>query len=176
MACKSFVILRPLSLWIALFMGVSVATVAGAAPAGACDTEAYREFDFWLGRWEVHLEDGRKAGRNRITRTGDGCLIEEHWIGVNGGEGRSMNFHDPSSGRWRQVWVSGDSLIDIAGGLEAGEMILEGDIRYRASGEVLPFRGRWRVLEDGRVRQFFEELRGDTWEPWFEGFYSKAVE
>ena len=55
-------------------------------------------------------------------------------------------------------------------------MILEGHIRYRAAREVLPFRGSWRVLHDGRARQFVEERRGDTWEPWFEGFYSKAVE
>ena len=52
MACKSFVILRLVSSWIALFMGVLAATVAAVAPAGSCDAEAYREFDFWLAGWK----------------------------------------------------------------------------------------------------------------------------
>ena len=56
-------------------------------------------------------------------------------------------------------------------------------IRYRQAAEgmdtdlVRPFRGRWTPLPDGRVRQYFEELTPDKkWQPWFEGFYAKAVE
>ena len=31
------------------------------------------------------------------------------------------------------------------------------------------------LLEDGRVRQFFEEARApDQWQTWFEGFYSRV--
>lgn len=36
------------------------------------------------------------------------------------------------------------------------------------------FRGRWSRLDDGRIRQFFEEKGEDgAWNAWFEGFYSR---
>jgi hypothetical protein len=39
----------------------------------------------------------------------------------------------------------------------------------------VPFRGLWTPLPDGRVRQFFEQSNdgGETWVPWFEGFYTR---
>ena len=40
---------------------------------------------------------------------------------------------------------------------------------------VLDFRGTWTLLEDGRVRQFFEQSadQGKSWQAWFEGFYKR---
>lgn len=33
----------------------------------------------------------------------------------------------------------------------------------------------WKLLEDGRVRQFFEEQdEQGEWQVWFEGFYSRT--
>ena len=87
-----------------------------------------------------------------------------------------MNFYEPERQRWRQIWVSAGSIIEIAGNLIDGEMVLVGDIQDRASGVSHPFRGRWAPLADGRVRQFFEEQQQNEWQPWFEGFYSKVVE
>jgi len=147
-----------------------------AAVSPVCSAEQYRAFDFWLGRWEVHLADGRRAGANRIAATDDGCLIEERWAGASGGRGYSMNFYQPVDDFWRQIWVSGQVIIEIQGNLEDGSMVLIGDIRYRGSGESRPFRGRWTLQDDGRVRQFFEELIDEAWQPWFEGFYTKVVE
>jgi hypothetical protein len=157
-------------------LAAETANEAAKEADGPCTAEVYRAFDFWLGQWDVHIADGREAGRNAITATEDGCLIHEHWISVSGGEGHSMNFYDPVAAAWRQVWVSADGVIDISGGLESGAMVLTGTIVYRESSLSLPFRGRWEALPDGRVRQFFEEQRENTWEPWFEGFYTKAVE
>lgn len=177
MGCKSFVILRRTSSRIAAVVGFVWAVASGGALAAAdCSAAEYRAFDFWLGHWDVFVADGRQAGTNLISRTDDGCLIQERWQSAGGGTGYSMNYFDPTTSRWRQVWVSADSVIDISGGIEDGAMNLTGEIRYRESGEVKPFRGNWRLLDDGRVRQFFEEQSGDTWEPWFEGFYAKAVE
>ena len=53
-------------------------------------------------------------------------------------------------------------------------MILEG--RYvLPGGKRLTMRGTWTLLEDGRVRQFFETSEDqETWTPWFEGFYSRV--
>jgi len=138
------------------------------------DDPRYREFDFWLGTWEVFTVDGRRAGSNEISSAEAGCLLLESWKGASGGTGTSMNFFDASANQWVQVWVSGDgTLIDIRGGLSEGSMVLVGTIRDRANPDGAPFRGTWTLLEDGRVRQFFEQAApdGSDWTPWFEGFY-----
>lgn len=128
-----------------------------------------------MGKWEVRLADDRLAGRNSIERTQQGCLLVENWTSTQGGTGTSLNFYSPVAERWRQVWVSPGTIIDISGGLRGVDMVLEGSIAY-AGPELAtyPFRGTWSPLPDGRVRQFFEEAREpDVWKPWFEGFYTR---
>ncbi|MGE0625341.1 MAG: hypothetical protein AB7I04_07510 [Pseudomonadales bacterium] len=175
MTCNPNVILREGLLGLVLLLALPSAWAE--APDG-CSAEVYRALDFWLGRWEVHLEDGRRAGANRIESSADGCLIRESWTGAGGGEGYSMSFYDPTADRWRQVWVSAASLIEIAGGpVEDGSMVLSGEITYRQTGDVRPFRGRWTPMPDGRVRQFFEELDDEEgWQSWFDGIYTKVLE
>lgn len=180
MTCKPNVTLRRTRPWIGgalVLAGLVGVTVARAAPQQGCDADAYRAFDFWLGRWDVQLTDGRRAGSNLIEASADGCLIRESWTGAEGGMGFSLNFYDPAGDRWRQIWVSAGSVIEIAGGLEDGSMQLSGEITYRSTGDVRPFRGRWTPLPDGRVRQFFEEFRDEEgWQTWFDGIYTKVLE
>lgn len=135
----------------------------------------FREFDFWAGDWEVRAADGTLAGNNRISREELGCVLIEHWEGASGGTGTSLNYFDPVAGRWVQRWVGVGVLIDISGRLEGGSMRLAGHVHYIATGDTRPFRGTWTLLDDGRVRQFFEESldQGQSWQPWFEGFYSR---
>ena len=199
MVCKANVILHRQSLAKALLVGLAglltvsapaasegqeAAAASSATAVPICEGETYRQFDFWLGVWEVRLADGTLAGENRIEASADGCFLSERWQGARGSTGFSVNFFEPDTGRWRQIWVSAGSIIEIAGSLTDGSMVLEGEIRYQ-QGPVRPFRGRWTPLPDGRVRQFFEELIPDNtgqkgaeekWQPWFEGFYAKAVE
>lgn len=161
-----------------LVAGVSAATESAAAvAAGPCPPGSKsREFDFWLGSWDVSLESGERAGANQIVAEQDGCVLVERWAGAKGGTGISLNYYDPESGQWVQNWVgSGGSLIDIRGGIVDGSMRLQGRIQYLGQDQVNGLRGTWTLLSDGRVRQYFEESTDDgkTWKPWFEGFYSR---
>lgn len=147
-----------------------------APPEPCVGYEAFDDFDFWLGGWEVHIADGRKAGVNRISRQHAGCVLVEEWASSSGGSGTSLNFYDTATSEWVQIWTgSGGSQIHIRGGLVDGSMVLTGKLNYVGQDSVADFRGTWTLLEDGRVRQFFEQSSdgGDTWEPWFEGFYSR---
>ena len=166
---------------LVLFALTGSAGLAHAGPAAPCVDEARRtEFAFWVGEWDVHLGDGRLAGRNSIRFAEADCRIDEHWRGAGGGTGSSINFVDPIDGRWEQVWHSPNgTFIRIRGGLEApGDMLLTGTIHYLAQDLSAPFRGRWTLLEDGRVRQFFEQYdaASEAWQPWFEGFYTRSEE
>lgn len=142
-----------------------------------CQEDVYRDFDFWLGEWEVTqvggAGDGKVAGTNSITSQEAGCLIVENWTNTGGGTGQSYNFYDPGLEQWRQVWVSAGAVIDYSGGLnEKGEMVLEGEIRNHG-GPKAPFRGIWTPNEDGSVLQNFEQYdeASGEWQTWFKGLY-----
>ncbi len=149
-------------------------------PPPPCQADVYRQFDFWLGDWEVFTSDGAKAGENKITREENGCLILEKWTSVTGGTGQSYNYVDASTiagntPQWRQIWVSGAATIDYIGGLNKDStMVLKGTIAYR-NGNTAPFRGKWSQQKDGSVKQFFEQFNTQTkeWDSWFLGIYRR---
>ena len=137
----------------------------------------FSEFDFWVGEWDVHVASGALAGHNEITREQRSCVLIENWASASGGGGMSINYVDKITGEWVQVWndASG-SQINIRGGMTEEGMLLTGTIHYVSNAQTKPFRGLWTPLENGRVRQYFEQLDddGETWVPWFEGFYSRS--
>ena len=138
--------------------------------------DSFRAFDFWVGEWDVHLADGTVAGTNSIEAVERGCMLIERWRSAGGGTGTSINYLDKATGEWVQVWnAAGGSQIHIRGGMTGDGMLLVGTLHSVATGTTLPFRGLWTLLDDGRVRQFFEQSTdgGETWSPWFEGFYTR---
>ena len=161
---------------ILLLCILPMASFGQQQPFDCNNSPPHRQFDFWLGDWEVRDAEGKLGGHNRITAEQKGCVLQEQWRSQRGGTGQSLNYYDPQSGKWRQLWLdAGASIIDISGGLENGSMVLEGSIYYLGAKTEKPFRGTWTLLEDGRVRQFFQEKDAeDKWQTWFEGFYSRV--
>ncbi len=145
-------------------------------PPSPCKTDpAFKAFDFWVGTWKVSgRQNGQYAGENTISKIEGECALLEEWSGTGGSTGKSVNYYNPVTGKWRQLWLSGGAYaIDIEGGLKDGSMVLEGTIWYYASNQAVPFRGTWTPNEDGSVRQFFEQESAETgeWQPWFDGLY-----
>jgi hypothetical protein len=140
------------------------------------DTPSHRQFDFWLGTWDVTDEPGVASyGRNTISKRESGCLLLEEYTTDKGFSGSSINYYNPVTDKWYQHWVdNGTSVIQTQGGMVGDSMIMEGTIYYLGSGRAASFRGTWTPQEDGRVRQFFEE-RDDAgvWQTWFDGYYRR---
>ena len=44
-----------------------------------CAAGPYREFDFWVGEWDVRDAEGKVAGVNRIASEENGCVLVERW-------------------------------------------------------------------------------------------------
>ena len=134
-----------------------------------------RDFDFWVGEWDVFGPEGRHVGTNSITRLFEGGALAEHWRGAGGVEGRSLSAYDASTDRWHQTWVdSTGGLLLLDGGLVDGAMVLEGSAP--ADQGAAPERQRiaWTVERDG-VRQHWEASAdgGTTWRTAFDGRYRR---
>ena len=141
------------------------------------NTPGFADFDFWVGEWEVHTANGTLAGTNTISRQERGCVLVERWQNAGGGTGMSINYLDMISNEWVQVWnAEGGTQINVRGGLTDAGMAMEGTIHYVNNGTTAPFKALWTPLPDGRVRQYFEQSNdgGETWVPWFEGFYTRS--
>jgi hypothetical protein len=155
------------------------ALLAGAqAPAPQprpCASPVHRQFDFWLGTWDVVGANGRFAGVNRIELVDGGCALYESWSSGGGGyTGRSLNSVG-GDGRWRQTWVDSSGLrLELAGGLVDGKMVLEGETPSTTAGAP-PVKNRitWSPQAEGRVRQHWETSAdaGKTWTTAFDGTY-----
>jgi len=157
--------------------GYDAAVAAMSKLAYPCEhNEAFAEFDFWVGEWEVHGPAGGLAGTNSIQKEERGCVLIERWTNSAGGTGQSINYVDQVTGEWVQVWnAEGGSQINIRGGLTDEGMLLVGTLHTVGTDKPIPFRALWTPLPDGRVRQFFEQSADDreTWTTWFEGFYTR---
>ena len=144
-------------------------TPPSSPPPPACQTAEYRQFDFWIGEWEVFLPNGNKAGDSRIESIAAGCALLENWTGNRGFSGKSVNSYDRSDQRWHQSWVdSSGSRLDLAGVFADKRMVLAS-----APGTGAIQRIAWSVNDDGSVRQLWESSsdEGKTWAVQFDGKY-----
>ena len=90
----------------------------------------FRQFDFWVGDWDVRPTGQPPLGpasRNNITLEDGRCIVQEHWTGLGGSTGQSFNLFDRSIGKWRQTWVDNSGgQHDYVGELKDGNMVFEG--------------------------------------------------
>jgi hypothetical protein len=152
---------------------LTLAQTAPAAPPPGCPAEVRRQFDFWVGNWNVTV-NGQHAGDNRIDRILEGCALLENWTGTGGMSGKSLNFYDPVRERWHQTWVDdrGGSL-DLDGTFSDGHMVLSGS-KQDKTGKTTISRITWTALPSGQVRQLWETSSdGKSWTVAFDGLYSR---
>jgi hypothetical protein len=144
-----------------------------------CQQENYREFDFWIGHWEVKNKQGKVIGFNQIEPILGGCGLAENWQSANGFKGKSYNFYDNKTKLWHQTWIdSSGGILYLNGNLQRKSMLLSGNRPAQSpSGESksIIHKISWTPLNDGRVRQYWQSSNdsGETWQVLFEGFYSK---
>ena len=151
-----------------------------AAPAGppppACTAPEFRQFDFWVGRWDVYpTGTDQLIAHSLIENLYAGCAIRENWMPLRGGGGGSLNSYRPAEHRWRQTWTdAANSLVDFYGTFEGGKMVLTAT-RSGPNGEFLA-RMEFSRNPDGSVRQAGSRStdHGATWQPTFDFTYRPA--
>jgi hypothetical protein len=164
------------------------ANVAGqsqsaAPPAPPCETSPeHKQFDFWVGSWNVEDAKGNAVGKNVIERLERGCVLMENWTGLRGGTGKSINFYDATTHRWRQTWVSSAGNVnEYQGEFKDGAMRFEGRLSGRGNnggnkaGALL--RLTFFPLGPDKVRQFSESSTdgGKTWQVNYDFIYKRQA-
>ncbi|MBC8008432.1 MAG: DUF1579 family protein [Prolixibacteraceae bacterium] len=139
--------------------------------AKPCATPQHRQFDFWIGEWDV-TQNGKSAGRNSIRPILNGCALSEQWSGTGGFTGSSLNFYDEETKRWHQTWIDsqGQSLM-LEGSFSGGAMVLQ-TIDRTPDGPQ--HRITWTLLDGRSVRQLWQtqEKGGAEWKTAFDGKYT----
>lgn len=179
-----------LSLWLTL----PQAPAAPAAPPKPfdCTASEHRQFDFWVGEWDVVPNPatrpanapppppGRKPARNRIEKAHKGCVLVENWDDGVGGTGQSFNIYDRSRKQWHQTWVdSNGGLHEYWGEVKDGNMVFMGQVPT-PPGATVAGRSTVRLtffpLGPDKVRQFSEGLRPDgTWSVNYDLIYTRRA-
>jgi hypothetical protein len=151
------------------------AVTSAPAPSAACAGPQYRQFDFWLGEWDLVGADGKKSAEDKVVSILGGCAIQENWTGVKSGQGLSLSAYDPATKHWHQTLMDDSgAVLKLEGDFADGKMILVGQRpSQKEKGVTITHRIAWNLMPDHRVHQYWEASTtgGRTWKPVFEGYY-----
>ena len=124
-----------------------------------------RLFDFWIGDWDVYVTGTKNyAGHNVIQSISRGCALLENWDNT-GGSGKSINYIDPVTNKWKQAWAGSGGIQEFVNGeYKDGAMRFEFETANPGGPKIL---GRFIFYNEkpGQVRQFNEVSAdgGKTW-------------
>jgi hypothetical protein len=104
-----------------------------------CSGEAFRQFDFWIGDWEVFAKNAKKAGDSKISLILDSCVVLEEWTSSSMVQGlryagKSFNSWNAATGNWQQTWVdnTGGTTEYLEGKYAEGKMTFFSQWPYAA--------------------------------------------
>jgi len=151
----------------------------GNAPA-PCGSAEYRQFDFWVGRWDVYpkKKPETKVAQSLIERLYSGCAIRENWMPLKGGDGGSLNSFQAEDRLWHQVWTdSSGAWVQFKGKWNGKALVVEGV--WPQPGHPKQWtRMTYTPLGDGSVEQAGESSddEGKTWQSSFDFIYRPTSE
>src|ERR1700730_11280330 len=83
------------SLLLALCLGMPCSSAEDrTVEKAACRDPVHRQFDFWLGDWDVFDAEGPKSAHVLVESILDGCVLQETYEGANGANGKSFTIYD----------------------------------------------------------------------------------
>ena len=155
-------------------------SLSAAQVGPGCKSPQHRQFDFWVGTWDVFPTGQDKlVARSEIENLYGGCVIRENWSPSSGTPGGSLSTYDPDDGHWHQVWMdAANARVMFDGDLIDGKMVLTGPWKGALKpGEVGIVRMTYSKLGEGAVRQLgqISTDKGTTWKPYFDFTYKPVI-
>ncbi len=136
----------------------------------------FRQFDFWIGEWDVVSTVGNQpAGKSSVQLILAECVIFENWTGALGVNGKSFNIYNPAEKKWRQTWVDDrGALTEYTGEYKDDrlEYLADGN---GPNGQKQKLRMTFFKQGPDRVRQFGEVSTDDgkTWSTQYDLIYNR---
>ncbi len=136
----------------------------------------FRQFDFWIGEWDVQSNgSGQPAGKSSVQLMLGECVIFENWTGALGVNGKSFNIYNTVEKKWRQTWVDDrGTFTEYAGEFK------DDRLEYHAqsvgpSGQKQKLRMTFFKQGADRVRQLGEIStdEGKTWSTQYDLIYDR---
>lgn len=142
-----------------------------------CDSSQHRQFDFWVGEWQVSNEQNSNVSQSKISLINDGCGILEEYTTTTGYQGKSLNIYDATTQQWHQTWIDNSgTLLQLNGKFEQGRMTLSG-MTFDKDGKEVLNKIVWTPNTDGTVHQqwLISNDQGKKWQSIFDGLYKKVA-
>lgn len=146
------------------------AVEAAKKNAHPCGAPEFRQFDFWIGEWDVEV-GGAKIAYSSIQLILNECVIFENYSGQRNYAGKSFSIYDAAHKRWEQRYVdTGGAFHEWTGGLTpTGAM----QFLWHKSASL----ERMTYTKEGpdAVRQLIETSADDgkTWAVTYDGHYTR---
>ena len=152
--------------------GAPPAVPAPVAPQPSCTAPEHRQFDFWVGKWDVYpTGKDQLVAHSLIESVYAGCGVRENWMPLKAAGGGSLNIYLPEEKHWEQFWIDGQGTrATFVGGWNGKAMVIQG----KWGGPLV--RISYSRNADGSVRQFGEQStdEGKTWSTSFDLTYRPA--
>ncbi len=136
-----------------------------------CSAPEAKQFDFWLGSWEVSWKDttqtsGVASGTNTISKILNNCVIHEQFSGAPGSPliGKSYSVFNIRTKKWHQTWVdNAGAYLDFIGHWENDKMILSRSVEIK--GKTFVQRMVWYNISHEKFDWNWEGSKdgGKTW-------------
>lgn len=138
-------------------------------------SEQARQFDFWIGEWDVKSATGQQAGKSSIQLMLGECVIYENWTSAppQNYSGKSFNLYNAATGKWMQTWVDdkGAVIEFINGEYKDNKLVFVTNPDPQNQITRLTFSN----LESNLVRQLFEVTNDDgkSWKTTTDLYYHR---
>lgn len=134
--------------------------VVSQRPAGCTSAES-RQFDFWLGEWDVSPgQSPVLIAESTISLHDQGCVILENWRPFRNAHGHSINIYDATEGKWRQTWADASGTrTEYSGSVDADGVMRLDNLSPAQQGAA-----------QARQRMNFQRVDANTVRQWGEAF------
>jgi hypothetical protein len=120
--------MQKLFLFILLFLFINPLTATWVNNSTECNTPEARQFDFWVGEWDIDQKILQKDGswletkaHTSVSPILNGCALEEHWSGevkffwlgmeeIKPMNGFSIRYYNPEKKKWYIHWIDNFNL------------------------------------------------------------------
>ena len=150
-----------------LACSIALAARPPAQEPPRCTAPESRQFDFWVGEWNVTDQtSGLHAGVSHIEKLYGGCVLRENWTS-EGFRGGSLNTWWRGDDRWHQTWMDqAGAFRHFIGGLVDGKMVLTAEQPSpKTPDRKVLVRLTFTSNPDGTVRQY-SDLSTDDGKTW----------